>query len=145
MNNNVKSNFYLSKFCSEFMNKGSSIVFISSTSSMEASIKLGCYAVSKGALNTLTKQLALEYKSKGIRVNAISPGLVKTHFARMLWDVKTNPKLNPMALKIVDPCESEEIAGVAYFLANSQLSSGLIGQNLVVDHGLTSLGVVSRF
>ena len=62
----------------------------------------------------------------------------------MLWDPKTNPKLNPKFINMIDPCEPEEVANVAYFLSNNKLSSGIIGQNLVVDHGLYSLGIISR-
>ena len=97
---------------------------------------LGAYCISKAADLQLVRNLATEYGRDNVRVNAISPGLVRTDFARALWE-------DPEVLKVRtagDPLkrigEPREIAGAAVYLA-STAGSFTTGQNFVVDGGAT--------
>jgi NAD(P)-dependent dehydrogenase (short-subunit alcohol dehydrogenase family) len=97
---------------------------------------IGAYAVSKTALIGLARSLAVEWGPRGITVNCVAPGIVKTDFARALWD---NPKTlaafnarTPLA-RIGDP---DEIAGAAVFLA-SRAGAYMTGQTIVIDGGQT--------
>ncbi|MBR9979695.1 MAG: SDR family oxidoreductase [Desulfatitalea sp.] len=112
------------------------IVVISSIAGLRGSEALGTYGISKAGEIALVRNLALEYGPHNIRVNAIAPGLIKTDFAKALWD---NPEYRDQRLKatplrrIGDPMD---IAGVALFLV-SGASAFMTGQVLVVDGGVT--------
>jgi NAD(P)-dependent dehydrogenase (short-subunit alcohol dehydrogenase family) len=87
----------------------------------------------------LARNLAVEWGRHNVRVNCIAPGLVRTDFARALWE-------NPQTLKAVTATtplarigEPDEIAGAAVFLA-SKASSFMSGQTIVVDGGATIAG-----
>ena len=95
---------------------------------------LGTYGMSKLALIGLVRNLAAEYGPKGLRVNAICPGLIKTDFARELWE-------NPQAKTRIEreiPLrrlgEAEDLRGLAVFLA-SDASRYMTGQALTVCGG----------
>ncbi len=109
---------------------------VSSVGGLKGSTVLGAYAISKAADAQLVRNLACEYGPHNITVNAISPGLVRTDFARALWE-------NPDILKVRtagDPLrrigEPREIAGCAVFLA-SEAGNFTTGQNFVIDGGAT--------
>ena len=113
-----------------------SIIIVSSIGGLHASTVIGTYNISKAADFQMVRNLSAEYGPKGIRVNAIAPGLIRTDFARALWE-------NPETLKRVTATvplrrigEPEELAGVAVFLA-SKAGSYATGQNWVVDGGST--------
>ena len=97
---------------------------------------LGAYAISKAADMQLARNLACEYGPHNIRVNCIAPGLIKTDFARALWD-------NPDILKAstAQSClkrigQPDEIAGAAVFLG-SAAGNFMTGQTMVIDGGAT--------
>lgn len=92
--------------------------------------------MTKAAVISMTKTLALELGSDGIRVNAIAPGLVRTRFAQLLVDSEEIRKavLDRMAIKRVG--EPEDIAGAAAFLVSEE-ASYLTGEVLVIDGGWT--------
>ena len=111
-----------------------SIIIIASNSGLKGSVELSGYAISKVAEHQIARNLAVEYGPKGVRVNAIAPGLIKTDFAKTLW---TNPARlarveNLIPLRRIG--EPDEIAGAAVFLA-SQAAAFLTGQVLNVDGG----------
>lgn len=112
------------------------IVVVSSIAGLRGSTALGTYGISKAGEIALVRNLALEYGPHNIRVNAIAPGLIKTDFAKALWD---NPdvlaeRINSTPLRrIGDPVD---IAGAAVFLA-SPASAFMTGQVLVIDGGVT--------
>jgi NAD(P)-dependent dehydrogenase (short-subunit alcohol dehydrogenase family) len=112
------------------------IVVVSSIGGLRGSAELGAYCISKAADLQLVRNLAVENGRNNIRVNAISPGLVRTDFARALWE---NPD-NLARRTAHDPLgrigEPEEIAGIAVYLA-SRAGSFTTGQNFVVDGGAT--------
>lgn len=138
MNSNVLSNHWLCHMVlPEMEARGDgSIIIVSSIGGLHASTVIGTYNISKAADFQMVRNLSAEYGPKGIRVNAIAPGLIRTDFARALWE-------NPETLKRVTATvplrrigEPEELAGVAVFLA-SKAGSYATGQNWVVDGGST--------
>jgi NAD(P)-dependent dehydrogenase (short-subunit alcohol dehydrogenase family) len=113
-----------------------SIIIVSSVGGLKGSADLGAYCISKAADLQLVRNLAVENGRHNVRVNAISPGLVRTDFARALWE-------NPAILQhrtAGDPLrrigEPEEIAGIAVYLA-ARAGSFTTGQNFVIDGGST--------
>ncbi|MBP6619179.1 MAG: glucose 1-dehydrogenase [Leadbetterella sp.] len=135
---NVKSPFEFAKLVYPFMrqNGGGSIVNISSIAGSTPDPGLGMYSVSKAALNMLTKVLAKEWGIDGIRVNALSPGLIKTKFSQALWE---NPKMLEhftKRLPIARMGSVDEIAALVLYLA-SDASAYTTGVNFQVDGGTT--------
>ncbi|HVR28255.1 MAG TPA: SDR family oxidoreductase [Thermoanaerobaculia bacterium] len=111
------------------------IIIVSSVGGRHGSTVLGAYAISKAADMQIARNLALEFGPDNIRVNCIAPGLVKTDFARALWE---NPELN-RARSAATPLrrlgEPEDIAGIAVYLA-SKAGSWTTGQTFVIDGGV---------
>ncbi len=135
---NIKSNHWLCQMVlPEMIERGDgSITIVSSVGGLRGSTVLGAYCVSKAADLQLVRNLACEVGPHNVRVNGISPGLVRTDFARALWE-------NPDILKARtagDPLrrigEPREIAGAAVFLS-SDAGSFTTGQNFVIDGGAT--------
>lgn len=135
---NVKSNHWLSNMVLPEMieRKDGAIIIISSIGGMKGSAVLGTYGLSKAADFQLARNIAVEHGKHNIRANTIAPGLIKTYFAKALWD---NPEIlaqstatTPMK-RIGVP---DEIAGAAVFLATSA-GAFMTGQQLVIDGGQT--------
>lgn len=138
MNTNVRGTFWLCNMVLPLMaqNGGGSVILLSSIAGLRASTNIGAYGVSKAAEAGLARNLAAEWGPKNIRVNAIAPGLVKTDFARALWEdpVRLERAQNATPLRRIG--EPEDIAGVALFLA-SDASAYVTGHILVADGGET--------
>jgi len=113
---------------------GGAVVVISSVAAIKGSTTLGAYGVTKAADAALVRALALEWGPKNIRVNAIGPGLVKTDFARALWEdperIERINNANPLR-RMGKP---EEIAGTALWLA-TEASGYVTGQLIIADGG----------
>jgi len=138
---NIRSNVWLVNRVAPQMAQrgGGSIVIISSVAGMTGSRVLGAYAISKAADMQLARNLALEWGKEGIRANCIAPGLVKTDFAKALWD---NPQTLAAALAsspLNMIAEPEDIAGTALLLA-SDAGRFITGTTIVVDGGATIRG-----
>ncbi len=135
-NTNLKSVFFLSKMVRDVMveqGNGGSIVMISSTGGFRAGTGLGAYSVSKAALLMLTRVLASEWGSDGIRVNAIAPGVIQTEFSRALWDKPAGGSdLGGKGLNRIGT--PEEMAGAAVYFA-SPASSYITGATILADGG----------
>lgn len=138
LDNNVLSNHWLIGMVAPQMRarRDGSIIIVSSIGGLRGSPIIGAYNVSKAADFQLARNYAVEYGPDNIRVNCIAPGLIKTDFARALWE-------NPNTLKhytAVTPLrrigEPDEIAGAAVFLA-SAAGNFMTGQALVADGGVT--------
>lgn len=135
---NIRSNVWLVNRVAPQMagRGGGAIVIISSIAGLTGSRMLGAYAISKAADIQLARNLALEWGKKSIRVNCIAPGLVKTDFAKALWD---NPETLEKALAS-SPLnmigEPRDIAGAALLLA-SDAGRFITGTTIVVDGGAT--------
>ena len=113
-----------------------SVVIVSSIAGLKGSDSLGAYAISKAADMQIARNLAVEWGPKNVRVNCIAPGLVRTDFARALWE---NPRIYEATVakyplrRIGEP---DEIAGAAVFLA-SAAGNFTTGQTIVIDGGGT--------
>lgn len=135
---NIRSNLWLvNRVAPGMAEKGKgSIVIISSIAGLTGSRVLGAYGISKAADMSLARNLALEWGKQGIRANCIAPGLVKTDFAKALWD---NPDTLAGALKS-SPLnmigEPEDIAGAALLLG-CDAGRFITGTTIVVDGGAT--------
>ena len=136
MNSNVRSNHWLCQMVAPDMvaRGGGSMMITASTGAFTASGTLGTYAISKLADIALVRNLALEYGPSGIRANAICPGLIKTDFARALWDneeAKRNAESNTPLRRLG---ESDDLKGIVVFLA-SAASAYVTGQAIAVCGG----------
>ena len=136
MGSNVRSNHWLCQMVApDMIAKGrGSIMVTSSTGAFAGSETLGTYNISKLADIALVRNLALEWGPKGVRVNAICPGLVRTDFARALWD-------NPEALQRVNEQtplrrlgEPDDFMGVVVYLA-ADASAFMTGQAVTLCGG----------
>ncbi len=137
-NNIVANNWIISMVVPEMIERGEgSVTIISSIGGLRASTSIGAYCISKAADMQLARNLAHEYGPHGVRVNCIAPGLVKTDFAKALWDdpVALARSTEIAALKRIG--EPHEIAGAAVFLA-SKAGTFTTGQTIVCDGGATS-------
>ena len=138
MESNVRSNHWLAQMVlPDMVAKGAgSIMFTSSIGAFKPSLTLGTYGISKLALIGLVRNLAMEFGPKGVRVNAICPGLVKTDFARALWEDPAAEKRVNQDTPLRRLGEPEDLAGTAVFLA-SDASRYMTGQALTVCGGIS--------
>jgi NAD(P)-dependent dehydrogenase (short-subunit alcohol dehydrogenase family) len=138
MESNIRSNLWLANLAAPGMAErgGGTITIVSSIGGLKGSAKLGAYAVSKAADFGLARSLAVELGPMNIRVNAIAPGLIRTDFARALWEDKANlaKRLENSPLKRIG--EPDDIGGIAAFLA-SPAAAFITGQVIVADGGVT--------
>lgn len=115
---------------------GGSVVLMSSIAGLRGNRAIGLYGLSKAALAQLARNLAVEWGPHGVRVNAVSPGLIRTPLAQGLMadDAFMARRLQATPLRRVG--EPHEIAGVVAMLA-SPAGGFITGHNLVVDGGTT--------
>jgi NAD(P)-dependent dehydrogenase (short-subunit alcohol dehydrogenase family) len=138
LDNNIVANHWLISFAAPQMveRKDGAIIIVSSVGGLKGSAVIGAYCISKAADLQLARNLAVEYGPHNVRVNCIAPGLIKTDFARALWEnpetLKAYNARTPLR-RIGDP---DEIAGAAVFLA-SKAGSFMTGQAIVIDGGQT--------
>jgi NAD(P)-dependent dehydrogenase (short-subunit alcohol dehydrogenase family) len=138
LDNNVIANHWLiSMVAPEMLERGEgSIIIVSSIGGLTSSTMIGAYNISKAADFQLARNLAAEFGPKGVRVNCIAPGLVKTDFARALWENPDTLKLVTKGTPLRRIGEPHEIAGAAVYLA-SPASTFMTGQTMIVDGGST--------
>ena len=141
LQNNIVSNHWLANLVLPEMaeRKDGAVIIVSSIGGLKGSAALGAYAISKAADMQLARNLAVEWGEHNIRVNCIAPGLIKTDFARALWE---NPELRAR-YESTTPLrrlgEPDDIGGIAVFLA-SRAGAFVTGQTIVADGGVTITG-----
>jgi NAD(P)-dependent dehydrogenase (short-subunit alcohol dehydrogenase family) len=138
MNSNVKSNLWLCNLALPLMAErgGGNAIIVASIGGLRGSTMLGAYGISKAADFQLARSLALEWGPKNIRVNCIAPGLVKTDFARALWEDEARLKLLLETTPLRRIGEPDDIGGIVAFLA-SPAAAFITGTIIVADGGVT--------
>ncbi len=136
-NNIVSNHWIISMVAPAMVARGSgSITIISSIGGLRASTMIGAYCISKAADMQMARNLAAEYGPAGVRVNAICPGLIKTDFAKALWDNPDILEHSTSTTPLRRIGEPDEIAGMAVFLA-AKAGAFTTGQSFVIDGGAT--------
>jgi len=130
---NLQAAFHVLKLAGSHMNEGGSIINTASISGLEGEIGSATYSASKAALINLTKTAALELAPIKIRVNAISPGPVKSE----IWEGDDPVEWSELVIPLGRIGEPEEVATSFHFLA-SDAASYITGANIVVDGGYMS-------
>jgi NAD(P)-dependent dehydrogenase (short-subunit alcohol dehydrogenase family) len=138
MGSNVKSNLWLCNLViPEMAARGDgAVIIVSSIAGIRGTGVLGAYGISKAADFALARNLAVEWGPKNVRVNCIAPGLVKTDFARALWENPDNLAARNAQTPLRRIGEPHEIGPIAAFLA-SPAASFITGQVIVADGGVT--------
>jgi NAD(P)-dependent dehydrogenase (short-subunit alcohol dehydrogenase family) len=138
LDNNIVSNHWLITMVAPEMRerRAGSIIIVSSIGGLRGSTLIGAYCISKAADMQLARNLAHEFGPDNVRVNCIAPGLIKTDFARALWEDPERIEAANKTVPLRRIGEPAEIAGAVVFLA-SQASSFMTGQTIVLDGGVT--------
>lgn len=138
LDNNILSNHWLIQMVAPEMRarREGSIVIVSSIGGLRGSPVIGAYNVSKAADLQLARNYAVEFGPDNVRVNCIAPGLVKTDFARALWEDPERIQATNATTPLRRIGEPEEIAGAVVYLA-SRASAFMTGQAMVIDGGVT--------
>ena len=143
LDNNIIANHWLAQLVAPGMiaRKDGSIIIVSSIGGIKGSPVIGAYNVSKAADMQLARNLAVEWGEHNIRVNCIAPGLIKTDFARALWENPKTAKAVEQGTPLRRIGDPDDIAGAAVYLA-SAAGRYMTGQTIVVDGGVTITGGV---
>lgn len=145
--NNVKSSLWLAGMTLPGMAQRSmeekgktsgSFIVVGSIGGILANTVIGAYGMSKAADHHLVRNLAAEWGPKNVRVNAIAPGLVRTEFARALWEDDKRRQEREQVTPLRRLGEPRDIGGIAVFLA-SDAAAFITGQVIVADGGVTIL------
>ena len=138
MTTNVKSVLWLANMVVPQMaaRKNGSVVIVSSIAGLKGHGKLGIYALSKASEMQLARNLAVEWGRSNVRVNCIAPGLVRTDFAKALWENPETLARSVESYPLGRIGEPRDIAGAAVFLA-SDAGRFATGQTFVIDGGAT--------
>jgi NAD(P)-dependent dehydrogenase (short-subunit alcohol dehydrogenase family) len=138
MGSNIRSIFWLANMVLPQMaeRKDGAMVIISSIAALRGSNVNGLYGVTKAADAGLGRALAVEWGPHNIRVNSIAPGLIKTDFARALWEDEERRKRREGMTPLRRLGDAKDIGGVAVFLA-SDAARFMTGQLLVIDGGVS--------
>ena len=139
---NVKGPLFTVKEANPHLNEGASIIFNTSVVNVKGFPAMTAYASSKAALRSVTRVLAAEYGSRGIRVNAISPGPINTPIYGKHNVEQTQIDQMASSFPTMVPLgrfgTSEEVAQTALFLA-SKSSSFITGAEVPVDGGFAQI------
>lgn len=145
LDNNIISTHWLIQLVAPEMmtRRDGAIVIVSSVGGLQGSALLGAYSISKAADFQLARNLAVELGPHNIRVNCVAPGIIKTDFAKALWQ---NPKIakgTEDATPLRRLGEPDDVAGAVVFFA-SPAGRFVTGQGLVIDGGGTVAGSSAR-
>jgi NAD(P)-dependent dehydrogenase (short-subunit alcohol dehydrogenase family) len=138
LDNNILSNHWLIQLVAPEMTarRDGAIVIVSSVGGLKGSAVLGAYSVSKAADFQLARNLAVELGPHNVRINCVAPGLIKTDFAKALWQNPTIAKTYEQATPLRRLGETDDVAGAVVFLC-SPAGRFITGQTLVIDGGAT--------
>jgi NAD(P)-dependent dehydrogenase (short-subunit alcohol dehydrogenase family) len=137
-NNVIAQNWLIQMVAPEMRERrDGAIVIVSSIGGFRGTPVIGAYSISKAADMQLARNLARELSPDNIRINCIAPGLVKTDFARALWDTPEGERRASQDTPLRRLGEPDDIAGAAVFLA-SRAGAWMTGQTVVVDGGALS-------
>lgn len=137
MRANVRANIHLAKLViPEMKKRQDGVIIIISSVAVKKGNNTTAYSISKAAVDQLVRNLAVENSPDNIRVNAIAPGLIKTHFSKVLWENEDalNKRLSKVPMRRIG--EPEDIAGAAVMLA-SKAGNWITGQTFFIDGGDT--------
>jgi NAD(P)-dependent dehydrogenase (short-subunit alcohol dehydrogenase family) len=138
LDNNIVANHWLIAMVAPAMRerREGSIVIVSSIGGLRGSDVIGAYCISKAADMQLARNLAHEFGADNVRVNCIAPGLIKTDFARALWEDEERVAERNRTTPLRRIGEPDEIAGAVVYLA-APASAFMTGQVMVIDGGVT--------
>ena len=138
LDNNIISNHWLIQMVVPQMihRKDGAIIIVSSIGGLRGSTAIGAYCISKAADMQLARNLAHEYGPHNIRVNCVAPGLVKTDFAKALWDTPEGETRASAGTPLRRLGEPDDLAGAVIYLS-SRAGAWTTGQTIVVDGGTT--------
>lgn len=134
---NIKSAILLAQFAVPHMKRGGSIVFVSSQSAFVPLPPIALYAMTKTALLSLTKGLAIELGEDGIRVNCVAPGVVPTKFAAALVADKELERMQRESTWLKRLGTPQDMAAATAYLASDD-ASYVTGETIVVAGGVYS-------
>ena len=138
MASNVRSNLWLCAMTVPAMaaQGGGAVIVISSIAGLKGNTALGAYGISKAADAQLVRNLAVEWGPRNVRVNALAPAIIRTDFARKLWEDPAVYAAATRAYPLRRIGEPDEVAGAAVFLA-SPAGAFVTGQVIAIDGGVT--------
>ena len=136
-NNIVANNWMIGMVTPEMkVRRDGAIIIVSSIGGLRGSTVIGAYCISKATDMQLARNLAQELGPHNIRVNCVAPGLVKTDFAKALWDTPEGEARASSGTPLRRLGEPDDLAGAAVYLA-SRAGAWTTGQTIVVDGGST--------
>lgn len=133
---NVMGIFYCTQALTPLMGPGSAIVNLSSSAAHSNSPGVGIYPPSKAAVESFTKQTALEFARRGIRANAVGPGMIQTEGTQANYEGEKGDR-RARAVPLGRTGRPEDIADVVGFLASDD-ARYVTGQIIYVDGGLSA-------
>lgn len=136
MGTNVRSHWYLIKKCKPYLSRDGSIILMSSLGGFQPSHPAGIYGMSKTALISLGRALASELGQKGIRINSICPGVIKTKMSKAFWEGDMSDGL-AKTVALQRHGEAYEVANLCAFLASDE-ASFITGESFVITGGSSS-------
>jgi NAD(P)-dependent dehydrogenase (short-subunit alcohol dehydrogenase family) len=138
---NLRGVFLGTKLAAAAMGAGGRIVNLGSILGLTGDPLLAAYSATKGGVVNLTRAAATAYGGRGIRINCLCPGAVRTELTTRVWELADDPAAAQRRMESLYPlgriAEPDEIASAALFLATDE-SSAMTGAALVVDCGITA-------
>jgi NAD(P)-dependent dehydrogenase (short-subunit alcohol dehydrogenase family) len=136
LDNNILSNHWLIQLVAPEMvaRRDGAITIVSSIGGMQGTTLIGAYNISKAADMQLARNLALELGPHNVRVNCVAPGLIRTDFARALWENPSIAQAATQATPLRRLGEPDDVAGAVVFLS-SPAAQFVTGQSIVIDGG----------
>jgi len=136
LDNNILSNHWLIQLVAAEMieRRDGAITLVSSIGALRGSPLIGAYNISKAADMQLARNLAVELGPHNVRVNCVAPGIIKTNFARALWENPRIARAAESATPLKRLGEPDDVAGAVVFLS-SPAARYITGQSIVIDGG----------